>query len=109
MQGKREAGKGMDDGERPGSAQQQYTLASLVRSLTDHDGCSDEGYLHVQNDDHQCLANELHRGISCGLADSVRDMCWWLDQGICHEHAKSHGADIGGVNNTDIPLPSGRK
>lgn len=41
--------------------------------------------------------------------DSVRDMCWWLDQGICHEHANSHGADIGGVNNTDIPLPSGRK
>ena len=37
MQGAREAGKGMDDGERPGSAQQQYALASRVRSLTDHD------------------------------------------------------------------------
>lgn len=71
--------------------------------------CSDEGYLHAQNDNHRRSANELHRGKSCGLTDNVRDMCWWLDQGICHEHAKSHGADIGGVNNTDIPLPSGRK
>ena len=68
MQGAREAGKGMDGDERLGNAQQQYALASRVRSLTDHDGCGGEGYLHVQNDNHRRLANELHRGISCGLA-----------------------------------------
>jgi hypothetical protein len=74
----REAGKGMDGW--------MYALASRVRSLTDHHECSDEGYLHAQNN--TTHTNTLQTSytvawrVVVGWQNSVRDMCWWLDQAI---------------------------
>lgn len=69
--------------ERTGSTQQYECAFACLRPcpLTDHDKCSDGGYVHAQNDTHT-NAQQTSYTVACRVdwQRSVRDMCWWLDQ-----------------------------